>query len=103
VENNQVRLAGVVKRDAKAGSGVIDFAIEVIGHKERRDIFDCRATAGSLAYESLEGFVNEGEPIEVMGHLIKMTTTEEQRVNGVWLTVRNTRTVVYVDSVITED
>jgi hypothetical protein len=56
-----------------------------------------------LAYESLEGFVNEGEPIEVMGHLIKMTTTEEQRVNGVWLTVRNTRTVVYVDSVITED
>jgi hypothetical protein len=81
----------------------MDFAIEVPGYKGRLDIFDCRCTSRSAAFDELEGFVNEGEPIEVIGHLEKRTTTDEQRIGGVWVAVRNTTTFVYVDNVVTED
>lgn len=103
MDNNFVHLIGTVKRDATQGDGVMDFAIEVPNHKGTMQIFDCRLTQRSDAWDELEGFVNEGEPIEVMGHLEKRTTTDGTRVNGVWIDVRATNTIIYVDKVVTED
>lgn len=101
--NNFVHLIGTVKRDATQGDGVMDFAIEVPNHKGTMQIFDCRLTQRSDAWDELEGFVNEGEPIEILGHLEKRTTTDGARVNGVWVDVRNTAIVIYVEKVVTED
>ena len=103
MDNNFVHLIGKVKRDAVQGDGVMDFAVEVPNHKGTLNIFDCRLTNRSDAWNDLEGFVNEGEPIEIMGHLEKRTTTDGMRVNGVWVDVRNTQTFIYVDNVVTED
>lgn len=106
-DNNSVHLIGVIKRNATAGDSgtnrVLDFAVEVTNRQGRRDIFDCRLTNESDAYEELEGFVNEGEPIEIIGHLEKITRTEGKRVGSVWVEVRNTSTFVYVDEVVVED
>lgn len=102
MENNFVHLIGTVKRDATQGDGVMDFAIEVPDQKGTIYIYDCRLTNRSDAWEQLEGFVNEGEPIEVIGHLEKRTTTDGMRINGVWIDVRNTQTIIYVDKVVTE-
>jgi hypothetical protein len=102
-DNNSVHLVGTVKRDATQGDGVMDFAIEVPNHKGTMQIFDCRLTQRSDAWDELEGFVEEGEPIEVIGHLEKRTTTDGTRINGVWVDVRNTQTIIYVDNVVTED
>lgn len=103
MENNYVRLSGTVKRDATEGDGVLDFAIEVLDEKGTIRIFDCRTTKRSDAWSQLEGFVNEGEPIEVVGHLERRTVTEGVRVAGVWIDVRVTNTIVFVDSVETEE
>lgn len=101
--NNYVHLVGTVKRDATQGNGVLDFAVEVPNEKGTIQIFDCRLTERSDAWEKLEGFVSEAELIEVIGHLEKRTNTDGVRVSGVWVEVRNTTTVIYVDDVITED
>lgn len=103
MDNNYVHLIGTVKRDATQGDGVMDFAIEVPNERGTLQIFDCRLTQRSDAWDDLEGFVNEGEPIEVIGHLEKRTTTDGMRINGVWVEVRNTQTIIYVDKVVTED
>ena len=103
MDNNFVHIIGTVKRDATQGDGVLDFAIEVPNHKGTLQIFDCRLTSRSDAWSELEGFVNEGEPIEIMGHLEKRTTTDGMRINGVWVDVRNTQTFIFVDKVVTED
>lgn len=103
MDNNTVHLLGTVKRDAKAGGGVLDFALEVVCEKGRLNIFDCRLTAQSDAWTDLEGFVNEGEQMEVIGHLEKRTYTEQQRIAGVMVDIRNTQTIIYVDNVVTED
>ena len=104
---NIVQLSGTVKRDAEAsasnGCEVLDFALDVVNAKGRHDIFDCRITSMSDAYEQLEGFVNEGEHIEVVGHLEKVTRTERQRLAGAMVEVRSTSTVVYVDGLIVEE
>lgn len=103
MENNYVHLIGTVKRDAVQGDGVIDFSVNVPNHKGTMQIFDCRTTQRSDAWDKLEGFVNEGEPIEIIGHLEKRTTTDGMRISGVWVEVRNTTNVIYVDDVVTED
>lgn len=104
---NIVQLSGTVKRDAEAsasnGCEVLDFALDVVNAKGRHDIFDCRITSMSDAYEQLEGFVNEGESMEVIGHLEKLTRTDRQRMAGSMVEVRSTSTVVYVDNIIEED
>lgn len=102
-DNNYVHLIGTVKRDAREGSNVLDFAIEVPNERGRRNIFDCRLTSMSPAWQDLEGFVNEGEQIEVIGHLEKRTSTESQRIAGVMVDVRSTSTFIYVDEVRTEE
>lgn len=103
MDNNSVHLIGTVKRDATEGDGVLDFAIEVPNERGTLNIFDCRMTKRSDAWEQLEGFVNEGEPIEIVGHLEKRTSTENARLSGAWVEVRATKLFVYVDNVITED
>lgn len=103
MDNNFVHLIGTVKRDATQGDGVMDFAIEVPNERGTLQIFDCRLTQRSDAWDELEGFVNEGEPIEIIGHLEKRTTTDGTRVSGVWVEVRNTTVIIYVDKVVTED
>jgi hypothetical protein len=103
MDNNSVHIIGTVKRDATQGDGVMDFAVEVPNHKGTMQIFDCRLTQRSDAWDELEGFVEEGEPIEVIGHLEKRTTTDGTRINGVWVDVRNTQTIIYVDNVVMED
>lgn len=109
MDNNEVRLHGTVKRNAECvterGSRILDFALEVWSDKNSRlDVFDCRTTDGSAAMEELEGFVTEGEELEVEGHLEKSTKSERQRMaGGVMVEVRNTSIVVYVDDVIEEE
>lgn len=103
MQNNFVRLAGTVKRAAEAGSGVLDFALEVVNERGRLDIYDCRLTSQSDAYEQLEGFVNEGEPLEVVGHLERRTVTKEERVGLVTVTARYTTTLVYVENIIEQE
>lgn len=100
MENNFVRLAGTVKRAAKAGSGVLDFALEVTNERGRRDIYDCRLTSQSDAYAQLEGFVNEGEPLEVIGHLERRTITGTEKIGLVTVEARYTQVVVYVDAIV---
>jgi hypothetical protein len=101
--NNYVRLSGTVKRAAEAGSGVLDFALEVPNERGRLDIYDCRLTSKSEAYGQLEGFVNEGEPLEVEGHLERRTVCKEERVGLVMVTARYTTTLVYVDGIIEQE
>lgn len=103
MQNNFVRLAGTVKREAEAGSGILDFALEVMNERGRLDIYDCRLTSQSDAYEQLEGFVNEGEPLEVVGHLERRTVTKEERVGLVMVTTRYTTTLVYVENIIEQE
>ena len=100
MDNNYVHLCGTVKRDASQGEGVMDFAIEVPNERGTLQIFDCRLTQRSEAWSVLDGYVNEGEPIEIVGHLEKRTTTDGVRVSGVWVEVRNTATFIYVDHVV---
>lgn len=102
-DNNFVRMVGTVKRDASEGEGVLDFAIEVPNERGTKNIFDCRTTRRSDAWQALEGFVNEGETIEIIGHLEKRTCSEGVRVAGVWVDVRTTNVIIYVDNVVTED
>lgn len=100
---NEVRLSGTVKRDAQAGMAkgckVLDFAIQVPSQAGRLDIFDCRLTDQSDAYSQLEGFVEGGEELTVIGHLEKRTTTESQRIAGAFVEVRTTAVIVYVDAI----
>ena len=107
MDSNFGHLLGTVKRDAKAGrsgsTSVLDFAVEVVNERGKLDIFDCRLTDQSEAYAELDGFVSEGEEIEVIGHLEKRTVTDGVRVAGVWVDVRSTQTCIYVDNVVTED
>jgi len=108
MENNSVHLLGVVKRNAQAGDNgkggqVLDFAIQVTNPTNGRyDIFDCRLTDYSAAMKKLEGFVSEGEELELVGHLERVTRTEAQRLAGVWVEARVTQTIVYVDSIVNE-
>lgn len=106
--DNVVRLRGHVKRSVECaterGTRILDFAIEVWSDKNNRlDVFDCRTTDGSNAMEELEGFVTEGELLEVEGHLEKSTSSERQRMAGVMVEVRHTSIVVYVDEVIEKE
>lgn len=100
MENNMVRLSGTVKRNSEASSGILDFSLSVRNNNGRIDIFDCRLTTQSPAYEQLEGFVNEGEPLEILGRLEKRTVSESQRLAGVWVDVRQTATVIYVEGIV---
>lgn len=100
MDNNYVHLCGTVKRDASQGEGVMDFAIEVVNERGRRDIYDCRLTSQSDAYDQLEGFVNEGEPLEVLGHLERRTVTDSKRIGLVMVETRYTATIVYVDAIV---
>lgn len=102
MNNNYVRLVGTVKRDAEAqdmGNGVkaLYFALEVESITGRLEIFDCKMTDQSPAYEQLEGFVSAGEPLTVIGHLEKRTYTNSERLSGAMVEVRNTTIRVYVD------
>lgn len=97
---NRVHLQGYVKRDASEADGNLFFAIETINEKGRRDIFDCRLSPQSDAWEQLEGFVTEGEEIELIGHLEKSTASESRRMAGVMVEIRQTQTVIYVDHII---
>lgn len=100
---NSVSVAGIVKRDAEAVSGRLEFALEVPDAKGRMCIFDIVTTAPSEAYQELEGFVNGGERLEVVGHLEKRTYNEGQRLSGVWVDVRTSPTVIYAERVITDE
>lgn len=103
MENNYVRLVGTVKQNAENVSGRLQFAIEVPNEKGTKMWFDCMCTSHSAAFDELEGFVNEGEPIEVIGHLVKNTSTEYGKVGNSRMEVKTTNIVVYVDEVVTEE
>lgn len=102
MEQNLVFLTGTVKRDAEAAktgtNSVLDFAIAVF-NGSRYDIYDCRTTSASEAYQQLEGFVSEGEELSIVGHLEKMTSTDSSRIAGVVVEVKRTNVVVYVDQI----
>lgn len=101
---NEVRLCGTVKRSAKGtdtgrGNWVLDFAVEVPDGEGRTAIIDCCATNRSQAYGELEGYVTEGETVDLVGHLIKRTETKQERMAGALVEVRITKTIVYVDAI----
>lgn len=102
-ENNFVRITGTVKRAAEAGSGVLDFTIDVVNDNGRHDFYDCRLTSQSEAYEQLEGFVDEGELLEIVGHLERRTITESKRVGLVTVETRYTATIIYVDKIVEDE
>lgn len=104
MENNYVHLVGTVKRAEEASGGRIEFTIEVPDRKGTNIWFDCVCSRRSEAFAALDGFVNEGEPMEVMGHLEKHTTNKSMKVgHACSIDARATDVVVYVDEVITED
>ena len=108
MDNNSVHLIGNVKRSAESGEhrgmGVLDFAISVWNDESRRfEIFDCRATSMSAAYKELEGFVTEGERLEIVGHLEKQTSTDRERIAGAMVEVRLTKTIILVDDVLDKE
>ena len=103
MENNYVRLVGTIKRNSEAVGGRLEFTLEVLNAKGDKLWFDCVCTRNSEAYGQLEGFVNEGEPIEVIGHLVKNSLTERTRLGDTRIETRTTRVGVYVDEVVTEE
>lgn len=105
---NEIRLSGTVKRDATSseadnGTKILDFAVEVAGDGGRFDIFDCRLTDRSEAFAKLEGFVEMGEEIELVGHLEKRTDTNKERISGAMVEVKVTKVIIYVDDVEVSD
>ena len=105
---NEVHLKGTVKRDATSseadnGTKVLDFAVEVAGDGGRYDIYDCRLTDRSEAFAKLEGFVEMGEEVELVGHLEKRTDTNRERISGAMVEVKVTKVIVYVDDVEVND
>ena len=101
--NNSVHLIGTVKGDSEHVSGRLAFTIEVPNQKGTKMWFDCMTTSHSDAFATLEGFVNDAEPIEVIGHLVKNTSTEYGKVGNSRIEVKTTSVLVYVDEVVTED
>ena len=90
---NHVTLAGTVKQDAIArrvreGLRSMDFTL-VTCTRGKPVYVDCVAY-GRVVDEQLEGFVNEGERIEVEGSLSFRTMTAQDG-------TRRTRSVVYVE------
>lgn len=103
MENNSVHLIGTVKQSAEQASGRLSFTIEVPNEKGTKLWFDCICTSHSEAFETLEGFVNEGEPIEVIGHLIKNVSTEYGKIGNSRIEVKTTSVIIYVDNVLTQE
>ena len=99
MENNRVELTGVIKRDAQAENGLLDFAIGVTNRNGRVDVFDCLTTQREQAYEALEGFVEGGERMTVIGHLQKRTRTCNERLGAVAVEARYSATIVYVEEI----
>lgn len=107
MDMNKVQLSGTVKRDAEAGrfkgGKAVDFALVVEMEDGYKAIFDCRLTDRAEAFADLEGFVEEGEHMEVIGHLGKNTSSKEVKALSAAMTVRVTDTIVYVDEIVAED
>lgn len=103
MDDNYVEMSGTVKRDARGGKGVLDFALEIFDKDIRSVIVDCRTTSHSIAYEQLGGEVKEGQQLSVAGHLERRTSTEAQRIAGVSVSVRQTSTIVFVDEVLEDE
>ena len=103
MENNFVRLSGEVRSAAESSGGRLEFTMTVLNGKGDKLWFDCVTTKHSEAFGKLEGFVNEGEVIEVSGHLVKSTKTEVGRVGDTRIETKNTRILIYVDDVTTEE
>lgn len=102
---NLVRLVGNIKRDEQAvelpdGTKILDFAVAVQGQDGRWDVFDCRATNRDGVVDALDGYVQEGEEIAIEGRLEKRTSTDEQRVAGSLVRVKNTQVRVYVTGLL---
>ena len=103
MENNYVRLVGTATGEAKARGGKIQFTLNVPNGKGDWMFFDCLTTKSSEAFDKLEGFVNEGECLEVEGHLIKNTKTDTGKVGNTRIETKTTCVMVYVDDVTTEE
>lgn len=99
MDNNQVHLIGHVKRNTDSGGGVLDFTLEVLGEDGRMNFFDIRTTTHYEAYHQMDGVANEGEYMEVFGHLERMTRSDKQRMGFALVEVRATQTIVVADSV----
>lgn len=96
-----MRLVGNIKRDAEAvespnGTKILDFAVAVQSPDGRWDVFDCRCTNKDGVVDALDGYVQEGEEIALEGRLEKRTSTDEQRVAGTLVRVKNTQVHIYV-------
>lgn len=79
MNDNFVHIVGEVKHDSEAvtvrqGLRMMDFCLVVKDFATGKDVFvDCFAS--DEVVESLEGFVSEGETLEVTGHLTYRTVT----------------------------
>lgn len=101
MDGNKVILRGVVKRDETAEKGVLSFALVVeSGDEKRLAIVDCRTFEWTDAYEKLEGFVNEDDELEVVGHLDRYTRTRAVKVGTCDCEIKTTSLYVFVDDVL---
>lgn len=84
--DNFVHIQGTVKHDSEAvvvrqGLSMMDFCLVVKDFATGRDVFvDCFAS--DEVVDSLEGFVSEGETLEVTGHLTYRTITNKYGVKA---------------------
>lgn len=96
---NYVNVSGSVKASAtaariRAGLSAINFTLVVDGGEgERPTYVDCMAYGDDIVNGQLEGFVDEGEWLEVEGHLSFRTFTDS---NG----SRRSGIIVYVENVL---
>ena len=79
MQGNYVRIVGSVKRNAEAesvreGLRALNFTVEAPTDSDRPTYVDCIAYGDVV--ESIEGFVEAGEPIEVEGFLMFRTYTD---------------------------
>lgn len=103
MENNSVILHGIVKRDAQSvcTSGsfyVLDFSVEVWNESaQRQDVFDCRTTNETEAYDNCQGYLNKGDCVTVEGILERRTSTSEGRIGGKTITLKSTDVIVFAE------
>lgn len=104
---NVVHLQGRVKRRAEAvqekDGKVLDFGLEVWApESDRWEVIDCRCTNRDGLIDDLDGYVEEGEELYLEGRLQKRTRMSDEKLANVYLKVRMSDVIVFVDRIMEE-
>lgn len=106
MENNNVFLHGIIKRDAEARPSkddcyVLDFTVKVWNENiQRWDNFDCRTTNMMDAYDDCQGYLSYNDKVTLEGCLERFTTTQEGKIGDKKVTISSTNVLIFVDNFI---